>query len=137
MEVLNFLGGLLALLAVLIPIIRNAYRRAKRRGTQRFLILQLLAITNLVIWVMGGIIWLFSWNPVFGLSCFAISLILVILNFALSAGLPSRADILLLLSGVFASFFLIGMELYQIDRIAAAKQPQQPTPTPTPAIKQS
>src|SRR6266508_4069102 len=105
MEVLNFVGGLLAFLAVLIPIIRNAYRRAKRRGTQRFLILQLLAITNLVILVMGGIIWLFKWNPVFGLACFAISLILVILNFALSTGLPSRADILLLLSGAFASFF--------------------------------
>jgi hypothetical protein len=84
---------------------------------------------------MGGIIWFFGWNPVLGLACFIISLILGILNFALSTGLPSRSEILVLLLGVFASFVLIGMELYRIDRIVAAKP--SPQPTPTPAIKQS
>jgi hypothetical protein len=51
--VLTFLGGLFTLLAVLIPMAANVYRKAKAEGTLRLLILRIFASLNILFWTIG------------------------------------------------------------------------------------
>ena len=113
-SVLTFLGGLFALLAVLIPMAANAYRKAKAEGTLRVLILRIFASMNILFWSVGCVIVLFKWNPILGLSCFFASLICTAIVFGSNPRLPMRGEVLGLLIMVFGCLIFMALELVRV-----------------------
>lgn len=91
--VLGFAGGMLALIAAFVPIMRTTFKKLTAAPNREQIFAMLIAAVQLGFWLGGAGLVLFSTHGSLGISCVAVSVLIYIVMFLREAGHPSRRAI--------------------------------------------
>jgi len=145
---LNFLGGLLAFLAVLIPLVIGGWRRAKAKGAHRELLTALCMFVTVAGVITAWIIQQAGGNRWIALIVLALAFLSTLVGFLTEPGPPGRLDVAFLalyLPIIFTLGLIIALMPF-LERIKRQSEERlvgiaplyaSPTPSPSPSPTRS